>query len=122
MDEPTIGGQTRTEFCTNVANEVWAQVVATCALEGVPVPAEARPYLGLAAVSAVAVMSRKLNEAGVRYTDQARDSVTAAQRVAVRALFDGPNACGVWLENLLDNDEAGRITDAVMAVLEARHG
>lgn len=41
-------------------------------------------------------------------------------REAIRALFDGPNACGIWLENLLHSDEPDRITDAVMAVLEAR--
>lgn len=43
-------------------------------------------------------------------------------REAVRALFDGPNACGVWLENLLDDHERDAITDAVMGVLEARDG
>ena len=41
----------------------------------------------------------------------------ADTREAVRALFDGPNACGYWLENMLEDYERDAITDAVMAVL-----
>lgn len=46
-----------------------------------------------------------------------RDAIPT--REAVRSLFTGPNACGIWLENLLDDHEADRITDAVMALLDA---
>ena len=35
-------------------------------------------------------------------------------REAVRSLFRGPNACGYWLENLMDDHEQEAATDAVM--------
>lgn len=35
-------------------------------------------------------------------------------REAVRALFRGPNACGHWLENIMDDDEQEAAADAVM--------
>lgn len=46
-----------------------------------------------------------------------RDAIPT--REAVRALFDGQNVCGIWLENLLEDYEMNRITDAVMALLDA---
>jgi hypothetical protein len=45
------------------------------------------------------------------------DTDEAPSREAVRALFTGPNACGIWLENLLSDREADQITDAVMSLL-----
>jgi hypothetical protein len=121
VDDHTIAGEDHDQFVKDVRRKAVARIVAELAHSSVPVSASQRDLLKLGAAAAAVVIFQKLNDAGVLYTDQARGLASDAtpSREAVRALFTGPNACGIWLENLLADREADQITDTVMALLEA---